>query len=168
MGFDAIVLHSGGMDSSLCLALAAEKYGEKNVLSVGFRYNQRHSIELQAAETIAKEFSVQRHIVDIPAIPGWEVSSLVNANLPIVQEDGKIPNSFVVGRNGLFLMMAAPLTKAVSAKRIYIGVMELEGENSGYPDCSREYIDSVQKVICSDIQNADFSIQTPLVSMTKA
>jgi len=163
---DAIVLHSGGMDSSLCLALALERFGKDRVLSVGFCYNQRHSVEIQAAQTIADHLGVQRHLIDILPIPGWEASSLVNTDLPIKQ-DGKIPNSFVVGRNGLFLMMAAPLLKAVGAKKAFIGVMELEGSNSGYPDCSRAYIDSVQKVIALDIQDPDFSIETPLISMSK-
>jgi len=162
---DAIVLHSGGMDSSICLALAKEQFGEKRVLSLGFNYSQRHSEELEAANKIADHFGVSRRVIDLPTLPGWEVSSLLDPSILI---EGDFPNSFVLGRNGLFLMTAAPLVKVTQAKMLFIGVMELEGENSGYPDCSREYIDCVEKVMRCDLQDNTFSIQTPLVHMTKA
>jgi len=161
----ALVLHSGGMDSSLCLALAVDRFGVENVTSVGFCYGQRHSSELTAAGRIAEYFQVQRTVIDLPALPGWEVSSLINSDLAISQ--GDLPNSFVVGRNGLFLMMCAPLIKLMGIETVYVGVMELEGANSGYPDCSRAYIDSVESVIRRDIQNASFEVATPLVQMTK-
>ena len=81
---------------------------------------------------------------------------------------GPIPNSFVASRNGLFLMMASPLARKVGAKHIYIGVMEKEGANSGYPDCSRQYIDLVQAVIRADLQDPEVVVETPLCSLSKA
>lgn len=163
----AIVLHSGGMDSSICLLLACKEFGKDHVVSLGFNYAQRHTSEINAARYIASHFGVKRVEIDLPKMPGWECSSLVNTTLSIKQE-GAIPNSFVPARNGLFLLMAAPYAKAADAKTIYVGVMEQEGANSGYPDCSRQYIDLVQAVIRADLQDSAFRIETPLVHMSKA
>lgn len=169
----AIVLHSGGMDSSICLGLAARKFGPSQVISLGFRYKQRHEAELDAAATIANHLSVRRLVIDVPVIPGWESSSLLEHSLPIGISNNSlssmgIPNSFITSRNGLFLMMAAPLARVVGARHLYIGVMEREGANSGYPDCSRNYIDLVQSVIRADLQDPGITIETPLCTLSKA
>ena len=231
MSYETIVLHSGGMDSSLCLLLAVKEYGSKNVISLGFRYHQRHETELKAADMIAAHYGVRREVIDMPLVPGWESSSLISRSLPVPEEpfaklatalcswrrghssdlsspivttmgfveigalpfagtshiavasfakaseefsihdrtsSAGCPNSIVTGRNGLFLMMASPLAKSVGAEALCIGVMEREGANSGYPDCNRAYIDSVQTVIRLDLHNPSFSIQTPLIDMSKA
>lgn len=167
MTADALVLHSGGMDSSICLLLAKQRFGPEKVLSVGFRYGQRHSPELEAAAEIADHFGIHRIVIDLPILPGWERSSLLSHSLPIQMLDG-LPNSFVPGRNGLFLMLAAPLARSLNVHCMYIGVMETEGSFSGYPDCYRAYIDAVENVIRLDLQDPNFSIQTPLVFLTKA
>ncbi len=167
MRYKALVLHSGGMDSSLCLLLARDQFGADNVLSLGFRYQQRHQTELLAAEVIASNYGIRREVVDMPLLLGWETSSLLTHSLPIQSEKG-IPNSFVPGRNGLFLMMASVRARSVGARTMFIGVMEQEGANSGYPDCSRGYIDSVQAVIRHDLSDPSFSIETPLIRHTKA
>jgi len=167
MSYETIVLHSGGMDSSLCLLLAAREYGREHVLSLGFRYGQRHDVELKAAEAIAAYYGIQRKVIDLAPLPGWDTSSLIDHSLPI-QSAERCPNSCVVGRNGLFLMMAAPMARSVGAHNLVIGVMEREGAHSGYPDCSRLYIDSVQTVIRFDLSDPFFSIQTPLIHMSKA
>lgn len=167
MNPSAVVLHSGGMDSSICLLLAAQQFGKENVVSLGFRYNQRHAAELSAADLIASHYGIRRQVIDLPPLPGWEESSLISHSLPIQSSSG-IPNSFVLGRNGLFLMMAAPLAKAHGSSTLFIGVMENEGANSGYPDCNRHYIDSVQAVIRLDLQDPTFTVQTPLIHMSKA
>jgi 7-cyano-7-deazaguanine synthase len=176
----ALVLHSGGMDSSICLLLACKKYGADQVVSVGFRYAQRHASELEAARYIANTYNVQRVEIEVPVLLGWETSSLVNKQLAITKSDESLvsdverlvtnpsmPNSFVPGRNGLFLMMAAPFAKSIGATCMYLGILEQEGANSGYPDCSRVYVDLVQKVIRADLQDETFDIETPLVSMSK-
>jgi 7-cyano-7-deazaguanine synthase len=167
MTYDAIVLHSGGMDSSLCLLLAAKQYGNGKVISLGVRYQQRHHSELAAAEEIAAHYGIRREVLDMAPLPGWDSSSLIAHSLPIESSAG-CPNSVVLGRNGLFLMMVAPMARSVGAHSLFIGVMEREGSNSGYPDCNRSYIDSVQTVIRLDLQDSSFSIQTPLIEMSKA
>ena len=168
MSYDALVLHSGGMDSSLCLILAVRKYGCDRVISLGVRYHQRHESELAAAQTIAEHYNVRREVINMSPLPGWDSSSLISHSLPIQSSSGTPPNSFVVGRNGLFLMMAAPFARSVGVHSIFTGVMEREGANSGYPDCNRPYIDCVQSVIRLDLQDPSFSIQTPLIDMSKA
>lgn len=163
----AIVLHSGGMDSSICLQLAINRFGKDSVISLGFDYHQRHSSELQAAAEIATLFGVRRTVLQMPVVCGWEESSLLSTTTSFQREGSSVPNSFVPSRNGLFLLMSAPLARRLGASHLYIGVMELEGENSGYPDCSRAYIDAVQTVIRLDNSDPSFSIETPLISMTK-
>ena len=98
MTADALVLHSGGMDSSICLLLAKQRFGADRVLSVGFRYGQRHASELIAAAAIADHFGVSRVVIDLPPLPGWEESSLLTHALPI-QMRGALPNAFVPARN---------------------------------------------------------------------
>jgi 7-cyano-7-deazaguanine synthase len=92
----------------------------------------------------------------------------VNQNIEISASSQKMPNSFVPGRNGLFTMMAAPFACYVNAKFLYLGVMEIEGVNSGYPDCSRAYVDRVEEVIRLDYPEHRLSIRTPLIRHTKA
>lgn len=162
----AIVLHSGGMDSSICLLVARERFGAEHVVSVGFNYTQRHAKEIEAARIIAEHYGVQRVEIDVPQLPGWEVSSLVNTSLSINHVQ-TVPNSFVPARNGLFLMMATPLAARLGVSDIYIGVMEREGAYSGYPDCTREYIDLVQAVMRKDASNPLLCVHTPLIHMTK-
>lgn len=163
---EAIVLHSGGMDSSICLALAIKRYGKDAVLSLGFSYGQRHNSELQAASHIADHFGVERYVMEIPFMEGWQKSSLLSNKIPI--KDGPFyPNSFVPGRNGLFLMLASTIAYASGARKIYIGVMELEGAYSGYPDCSSEYLQAVQTVLQLDLQDTSLQIEAPLLQMTK-
>jgi 7-cyano-7-deazaguanine synthase len=155
------------MDSSICLLLAAKQYGNDNVMSLGVRYQQRHKSELRAAEEIAAHYGICREVIDLPPLPGWDTSSLISHSLSIKTSVG-CPNSFVLGRNGLFLMMAAPMARNVGAHTLFIGVMEREGAQSGYPDCNRLYIDSVQTVMRLDLQDPSFSIKTPLIHMSKA
>jgi 7-cyano-7-deazaguanine synthase len=155
------------MDSSLCLLLARNQFGSDRVVSIGFGYQQRHAAELMAAAEIAQHYGIRREVIQMPPVPGWEDSALVTHSMPIVSGN-TVPNSFVPGRNGLFLMMASIRARVLGAHALFIGVMEREGTNSGYPDCSRAYIDAVQTVIRYDLQDPHFSIQTPLVHMTKA
>ncbi len=162
----AIVLHSGGMDSSICLQLAINRFGKDQVISLGFDYHQRHASELQAASEIASIFGVRRKVLQVPSLLGWEDSSLITPTLAI-EKNTSLPNSFVPARNGLFLLMSAPLARQMGAQYLYIGVMELEGANSGYPDCSRAYINAVQTVVRLDNKNPSLFIETPLIDMTK-
>ncbi len=163
----AVVIHSGGMDSSLCLALAVKEFGAENVLSLSFSYGQRHSIELERAQKIATHFKVDNTVVNIDCLSQITENALTNSNLKIEHHEGSAPNTLVVGRNGLMARIAGIHADSLGANFIYMGVMELEAANSGYRDCSRSYMDIIQSALRLDFNNSTFEIRTPLVSMTK-
>lgn len=163
----AIVVHSGGMDSSLCLALAIKEFSAPEVLSLSFTYNQRHAIELERARTISEHFRVDHAEVNLSCLSEITESALIGHDTPIEHKEGKAPNTLVVGRNGLMARLAAIHAHSLGAKFIYMGVMELEEANSGYRDCSRHYMDLVEAALRMDVNDVKFEIRTPLVKMTK-
>ena len=163
----AIVIHSGGMDSSLCLYKAIEDHGRENVLSLTFRYGQRHSTELAASEHICREWGVDQTILDIDCLQQITENSLINHDLEIAHNTGESPNSLVVGRNGLMVRLAAIHADSLGAKEVYTGVIEVEEANSGYRDCSRDYMDMMESILRLDLDNPQFRVMTPVVKMTK-
>lgn len=163
----AVVVHSGGMDSSLCLALAVKEFGAENVLSLSFTYNQRHSIELKRASEISKHFKVDHVELDLSCLSQITESALIGTDKKIEHKEGEAPNTLVVGRNGLMARVAGIHANSLGAHCIYMGVMELEAANSGYRDCSRAYMDIIQSALRMDFADNTFEIRTPLVQMTK-
>lgn len=163
----AIVVHSGGMDSSLCLALAVKEFGAENVLSLSFSYNQRHSLELTRATEISKHFQVDHVELDLSCLSLITESALIGNTQNISHKPGEAPNTLVVGRNGLMARLASIHAHSLGAKCIYMGVMELEEANSGYRDCSRAYMDIIQSALRLDFSDPTFEIKTPLVLMNK-
>jgi 7-cyano-7-deazaguanine synthase len=164
----AIVVHSGGMDSSLCLALAVKEFGAQHVLAMSFRYGQRHSVELEQAKKICQHFEVDRVELNIDCLNAITCNSLMSDGAEISSADNGEPNTLVVGRNGLMGRLAAIHADHLGAQCIYMGVIEVESANSGYRDCSRDYMDRLQDLLRDDLANPNFSIRTPLVKMTKA
>ncbi len=163
----AVVIHSGGMDSSLCLALAVKEFGAENVLSLSFLYSQRHSIELERAQKIAAHFNVDNIVLEINCLSQITDNALTNSTIKIEHKEGGAPNTLVVGRNGLMARLASIHAHSLGANCVYMGVMELEAANSGYRDCSRPYMDIIQSALRLDFDNTGFEIRTPLVSMNK-
>ncbi len=163
----AVVVHSGGMDSSLCLALAIQEFGAKNVLSLSFSYNQRHSLELDRAKKISEHFQVDHIEINLDCLTQITQSALTNKTQKIEHKAGEAPNTLVVGRNGLMARVAGIHAHSLGAHFIYMGVMELEEANSGYRDCSRKYMDLIQSALRLDFNDPSFEIRTPLVHMTK-
>ncbi len=163
----AVVVHSGGMDSSLCLALAVKEFGAEQVLSLSFTYNQRHSIELKKASEISKHFKVDHVELDLSCHSKITESALIGSDKKIEHKTGEAPNTLVVGRNGLMARLAGIHAQSLGAKCIYLGVMELEAANSGYRDCSRAYMNLIQEALRMDFADQSFEIRTPLISMTK-
>ncbi len=170
--YQAVVLHSGGMDSSLCLALAIKRFGAKHVLSLSFKYGQRHLKELKCAQIIAQSWKVKNQVLPLSILNELSDSSLVSKSKKLgfsLDDRGqKIPNTMVVGRNGLMARVAGIFAHSIGAKNLYLGVMELETANSGYRDCSRDYTDLIQKALRLDFADESFTIHTPLIQMTKA
>lgn len=162
-----VVVHSGGMDSTLCLQLAIEKEGAENVLSLSFTYGQRHSIELEAAQKICDDWGVDHLVINLDCLTQITHNALTNHELKIKHQKGEAPNTLVVGRNGLMARIAAIHADSIGAKSIYMGVIEVEEANSGYRDCSRKYMDIVQAALRVDFDNPSFEIKTPLVYMDK-
>lgn len=163
----AVVVHSGGMDSSLCLALAIKEFGAANVLSLSFTYNQRHSLELERAKKISEHFKVDHFELDLSCLSQITESALIGKSQKIEHKEGEAPNTLVVGRNGLMARLASIHAHSLGANCIYMGVMELEEANSGYRDCSRAYMDIIQQALRLDFANPHFEIRTPLVKMNK-
>lgn len=162
-----VVVHSGGMDSSICLLLAIKRFGASNVLSLGFKYGQRHINELENAQKIADYFKVKRIVLNIDCLSEITDNALTNKDIKIDHQAGMTPNTLVSGRNGLMARIAAIHADHLGAKSIYMGIIEVEEANSGYRDCSRKYMDLIQAALRLDFDKLDFTIETPLVYLTK-
>lgn len=163
----SVVVHSGGMDSSICLCLAIEQFGAENVLAISFNYGQRHSNELEQAKIMCKKLNVDRLVLDINCLSKITKNSLTDLNLKVDVTAEGTPNTLVSGRNGLMARIAAIHANELGANCIFMGVIEVEEANSGYRDCSRKYMDIVQAALRMDFDNNNFEIKTPIVYMTK-
>jgi len=165
--FKMIIILSGGMDSAICLALAVKKYGSERVMALTFDYGQRHRMELKQAKIIAKYFQVAHSTMKINFFKLIGKSALLNKNIKIKKEKNAPPNTMVTGRNGIFALIGAMVAHQKGASAISMGVMGLEAANSGYPDCSPNYISLIENVIRLDLQNKRFKIHTPLINLSK-
>lgn len=163
----AVVLHSGGMDSSLCLALAIQEFGRDQVLSLSIKYGQRHSTELKQALRISHDWGVDHVELPLDCLKEITHNALIDHQQPIIHQPGQAPNTLVAGRNGLMTYLAAIHAHHLGARCIYLGVIEVEQANSGYRDCSRDYMNLVQTLLRRDFDDQNFEIRTPLVNMTK-
>lgn len=159
-----VVIHSGGMDSTLCLAIAIQEFGRENVCSLSFSYGQRHSIELDQAKKICQDWQVGHKVVSIAGLGSITSNALIDHTIPIARDDDRGPNTLVVGRNGLFARLGAIFADHWGADSIYMGIMEIETD---YRDCSRAYMDLMEQILRLDLSNERFEIRTPLVKMTK-
>lgn len=160
----AIVLLSGGQDSTTCLAWAKNKFDE--VACIGFDYGQMHSIELVQAKMIASIFECEYKIFDVKNLlcpssltehSDHSAESKINSDLPA---------SFTAGRNLLFLTIAASEAARIGATDIVTGVCQTD--YSGYPDCRRTTIDAMQLALTLGVGIGDIRIHTPLMYLTKA
>ncbi|MCM3749626.1 7-cyano-7-deazaguanine synthase QueC [Paenibacillus pasadenensis] len=160
----AVVVFSGGQDSTTCLFWALQRFEE--VETVTFRYGQRHALELECAASIAAELGVRHHELDMSLLGQLAPSSLTRADVAVADApaEGGLPNSFVPGRNLLFLSFAAVLAKGVGAQTIVTGVCETDF--SGYPDCRNVFIQSLNVSINLAMDNP-FVIETPLMWLDK-
>ncbi|GAA0343319.1 7-cyano-7-deazaguanine synthase QueC [Bacillus carboniphilus] len=159
----AVVIFSGGQDSTTCLFWALERYEE--VVAVTFNYNQRHKQEIDVAAGIAIELGVEHHVLDMSLLNQLAPNSLTRPDMEIEQEDGDVPNSFVDGRNLLFLSFGAILAKQLGARDLITGVCETDF--SGYPDCRDVFIKSLN-VTLNLSMDYNFVIHTPLMWLDKA
>ena len=165
----AVVLVSGGLDSTTTLAIAINQGFECYALS--FDYGQRHIAELNAAKDIAKTYSVKNHKIiklDLGQIGGSALTDN-NIDVPTTSSEG-IPVTYVPARNTLFLSYALAWAEVLTANDIFIGVNAVD--YSGYPDCRPEYIKAYEQLANiatrAGVEGASFKIHTPLIELTKA
>jgi 7-cyano-7-deazaguanine synthase len=173
----AVVLLSGGLDSTTVLAVARSEGLAVHALS--FRYGQRHSAEVEASRSIARQAGVEKHYIvdiDLTLFGG----SALTADLPVPKDRDLspsaagakgIPITYVPARNTIFLSYALALAEVVGATEIFVGVNALD--YSGYPDCRPEYIKAFEKMANLATRagvegGKELSIRTPLISLTKA
>lgn len=160
----AIVVFSGGQDSTTCLFWAKEQF--KEVEAVTFDYGQRHRLEIECAKEIAKEVGVKHHILDMSLLNQLAPNALTRDDIEVGEgKNGELPSTFVPGRNLLFLSFAGVLASQVGAKHIVTGVCETDF--SGYPDCRDVFIKSLN-VTMNLAMDDTFVIHTPLMWLTKA
>jgi 7-cyano-7-deazaguanine synthase len=165
----AIVLLSGGLDSSTVLAIARGRGYECYALSV--HYGQRHSAELHAARRIAESLGAQEHRVMGVDLAGIGGSALTDPGvaIPEAPTDG-IPVTYVPARNTLLLSLALGWAEVVGAVDIFVGVNAVD--YSGYPDCRPEFIEAFESLARlatkAGVEGARFNIQAPLIAMSKA
>lgn len=159
----AIVVFSGGQDSTTCLFWAMEKFAE--VEAVTFNYNQRHKAEIDCAKNIATELRVKHHILDMSLLNQLTPNALTRNDIEVkAGENGSLPNTFVPGRNLLFLSFAGVLASQVGARHIITGVCETDF--SGYPDCRDIFIKSLNVTLNLSMEE-NFVIHTPLMWLNK-
>ncbi|AWN18880.1 7-cyano-7-deazaguanine synthase QueC [Streptococcus sobrinus] len=158
----ALVVFSGGQDSTTCLFWALKHYD--HVEAVTFAYGQRHSQEVEVAKEIAKDLKIKHQVLDMSLL-GQITNNALTSDIEIDVKEGEVPNTFVDGRNHLFLSFAAVLAKQKGITDIVTGVCETDF--SGYPDCRDAFVKSLN-VTLNLAMDYDFVIQTPLMWLDKA
>lgn len=163
----AVVIHSGGLDSSLCLALAIREFGKDEVLSLSFLYGQRHAPETTQAGRICRQWGVDHTVISIDCLKEITESGLIGNAKPIMHLPDGHANTLVTGRNGLMARLGAIHAHHLGAGCIYMGIIEADARETGYRDCSRSYMDLKQQILRLDLENPGFEVRTPLVHMSK-
>ena len=168
----ALVLFSGGQDSTVCLAWALQRYDR--VETVGFDYGQRHGVEMQARERVRAEISARfpvwasrlgpDHRLDLRGF-GAVADSALTADRAIEMTERGLPSTFVPGRNLVFFVYAAALADRRGLSRMIGGMCETD--YSGYPDCRRDTLDALQTALPLGMEQG-FAIETPLMRLPKA
>lgn len=173
----ALVLFSGGVDSTTCLAIAIDKYGADEVLALSVSYGQKHDKELQAAKKIAAHYGVRFMQLDLAKIFEDSNCSLLqgaDADIPkesysdqLKETDGKPVSTYVPFRNGLFLSAAASVALSHECTEIYYGAHSDDAAGNAYPDCSAEFNESINRAIYLG-SGGQLTVIAPFIGMNKA
>ncbi|MGF9855841.1 7-cyano-7-deazaguanine synthase QueC [Priestia endophytica] len=158
----AVVVFSGGQDSTTCLFWALENFAE--VETVTFHYGQRHNKEIEVAEEIAKDLGVENTVLDMSLLNQLAPNALTRSNIEIEEKEGELPTTFVDGRNLLFLSFASIMAKQKGARHLVTGVCETDF--SGYPDCRDIFVKSLNVTLNLSMDH-NFVIHTPLMWIDK-
>jgi len=170
MAKKAVILFSGGLDSTTCIAIAKSQGFDCYALS--FDYSQRHASELEAAKRVAKIMGVKEH--KILKIPGPEIggSALTDLNIsvPDYAKSTEIPVTYVPARNTIFLSFALGYAEVINAYDIFLGVSAIDYSN--YPDCRPEYISAFEQVANlatkAQVERQKLTIHAPIIHLSKA
>jgi len=170
----AVVLASGGLDSTTIMAIA--KHDGYEIFALSFNYGQRHKVELEAAKTVADCFWAKKHLtlrLDLDAIGGSALTDDISVPHGRGLEEissGGIPITYVPARNTIFLSYALAWAEVLDAADIFIGVNAVDF--SGYPDCRPEFIQEFERMANlatkAGVEGKGITIQTPIIHMTKA
>ena len=173
----ALVLFSGGVDSTTCLAMAVDKYGRENVIALSISYGQKHKKEIQAAEKIADYYGVELKQLDLARIfEGSDCSLLSSSGEEIPKESyaeqlektgGKPVSTYVPFRNGLFLSCAASVAISNGCTEIYYGIHMDDAAGNADPDCSDEFNEAINSAIYIG-SGRQLKVTAPFVNMRKS
>ncbi|MCI6560182.1 MAG: 7-cyano-7-deazaguanine synthase QueC [Oscillospiraceae bacterium] len=173
----ALVLFSGGVDSTTCLGIAVDKYGAENVIALSVFYGQKHIKEVEAAEKIAAHFGVKLKTLDLTTIFADSDCSLLNGSSQDIPKEsyasqlsktnGSPVSTYVPFRNGLFLASAASIAISNGCGVIYYGAHSDDAAGNAYPDCSSDFNESISRAVYIGSGN-QVKIEAPFVNLTKA
>lgn len=173
----ALVLFSGGVDSTTCLGMAVAQYGKENVVALSVSYGQKHTKEIEASEKIAEYYGVEHLYLDLAKIFAYsDCSLLAHSDQDIPKEayakqlekmDGKPVSTYVPFRNGLFLSSAASIAISKDCNIIYYGAHSDDAAGNAYPDCSSAFNQAMGDAIYLG-SGRQVKIEAPFVDKTKA
>ncbi|MGN0311932.1 MAG: 7-cyano-7-deazaguanine synthase QueC [Lachnospiraceae bacterium] len=173
----ALVLSSGGVDSTTCVGMAIEKFGKENVVTLSMSYGQKHSKELQAAQNVADHYGLEHISLDLADIFKYSNCSLLEHSSEKIPEeayseqlkhtDGKPVSTYVPFRNGLFLSTAASVALSKDCQVIYYGAHSDDAAGSAYPDCSSAFNKAMGEAIYEG-SGHQLTIEAPLINWNKA
>ena len=173
----ALVLFSGGLDSSVCLGLAVKKYGSDQVLALSIYYGQKHDKELNAARQVAEFYGVKQLGLDLGEIFKDSTCTLLagaEEEIPhstyeeqLAETDGSPVNTYVPFRNGLFLSSAAAIAVSHGCEVIYYGAHADDAAGNAYPDTSVEFNEAIGQAIYLGSGNA-VRVEAPFINASKA
>ena len=173
----ALVLASGGVDSSTCLGLAVRDFGHENVIALAISYGQKHDKEIEAARNVAAYYKVRLIEQDLTDIFKFSNCSLLqhsDTEVPeaayadqLKESDGKPVSTYVPFRNGLFLSSAAAIALSNECSIIYYGAHSDDAAGSAYPDCSQAFNQAMNQAIYEG-SGHQLQIKAPFIGLTKA
>lgn len=166
----AVILLSGGQDSTTCLAYAKQQ--GYTCYAISFLYGQRHHNELEAAKVIAKKYKVSQHVIFPFALDSFGGSALTDSNIsvPDYSDSAVIPATYIPARNTIFISIALAWAETLGAETIFIGASCVD--YSHYPDCRPEFFEAYQVLANlatkTGVEGKPITIQTPLLHLSKA
>ncbi|WP_033154275.1 7-cyano-7-deazaguanine synthase QueC [Pseudobutyrivibrio ruminis] len=173
----ALVLVSGGLDSTTCLALAVKEYGHENVVGLSIFYGQRHDKEIKAADDVCEYYKVEHITLDLSTMFQFSDCTLLqhsDGEIPeesydkqLEKTDGKPVSTYVPFRNGLFLSSAAAIALSKGCSKIYYGAHADDAAGNAYPDCSSDFNNAMNTAIYEG-SGKQLSIEAPFINKNKA